>query len=85
MFGDADLGGSVVPWETVPFDVWLVVLAPGGGLACVSSVLLAVCGEVKGGGDNDTSSGLTAVVLCCIVVEGFCVSLVVVTVEKLTL
>lgn len=84
MFGDADLG-SVVPWETVPFDVWLVVSAPGGGLGCVSSVLLGVCGEVEGSGDNDTSSRLTAVVLCCVVVEGFCVSLVVVIVEKLTL
>lgn len=88
MFGDVDPDGSVVSWETVTLDVWLVVSVPGEGLGSVSSVLFGVCEEVEGVGDNDTSSGLTAVVFCCVVVvvvESCCVSLVVVTVEELTL
>ncbi len=37
---DVDPGESVVPGETVPFDVWLVVLVLEGVLVCVSSVCL---------------------------------------------
>lgn len=52
-------------------------------LACVSSVLLGVLGEVEGVGDDDTFSEVTAVVIWCVVVVGGCgVLLFVVTLSK---
>ena len=45
---------------------------------------MGVCGEVEGGGDDDTFSEVTAVVMWCVVVGGWCVLLAVATVGKLT-
>lgn len=79
-FGDPDAGGSVNSWETVSVDVWLVVVVWGGWLGWASSVLLAVSGEVEGGGDDDIFSE----VIWCFVVWGCDVLLVVFTVDELT-